>query len=160
LTDGPPKTAIFTAWLAILLVAGLLILGFILHGTSAASLKQLWMNILAEPRGPFAFRFILQPVLAAGAALRDGINGARAGRSPFLWAIACGIEAPGGLLWEAIRSTAKVVIAAVAMDGVYQWLVLDAFYPREAVAIALLLGFIPYLLLRGPIRRVARRWVG
>jgi uncharacterized protein YdeI (YjbR/CyaY-like superfamily) len=73
--------------------------------------------------------------------------------------MARGIEARGGLLWAAIRSTARMVILATAMDGVYQWLVLDTFYPREAVAIALLLGFIPYLLLRGPIGRIARRWI-
>lgn len=96
--------------------------------------------------------------MAAGAALRDGVNDARAGRSPFLWAMARGIEARGGLLWEAIRSPARIVILAIVMDGVYQWVV-DTFYPREAALIALFLAFIPYLLLRGPIGRVARRWV-
>jgi hypothetical protein len=70
--------------------------------------------------------------------------------------MARGVEARGGLLWEAIGSTATVVIFAAAVDCVYQWLVLDTFYPREAVAIALLLGFIPYFLLRGPIRRASR----
>jgi hypothetical protein len=140
-------------------VAGLFILGCIWHGISPESLGQLWKNILAEPRGPLTFRFILQPAMAVGAALRDGIDDARAGRSPFLWSMARGIEARGGLLWAAIRSTARMVILATAMDGVYQWLVLDTFYPREAVAIALLLGFIPYLLLRGPIGRIARRWI-
>jgi hypothetical protein len=95
--------------------------------------------------------------MAAGVALHDGVKDARAGRSAFLWAMMLGIEARGELLWEAIRSTARMVILAAVMDGVYQWLVLDTFYPREAVAIALLLAFMPYLLLRGPIERVARR---
>jgi hypothetical protein len=145
--------------LAVALVAGLLTLGFIWHGTSIESLNRLWKNIMAEPRGSLTFRFILQPAMAAGVALRDGINGARVGRSPFLWAVARGIEPRGRLIWEAVRSTARIIVLAVAMDCVYQWLVLDTFYPREAVVIALLLGFIPYLLLRGSIQRVARLWV-
>ena len=73
--------------------------------------------------------------------------------------MARGVEARGGLLWEAIGSTATVVIFAAAVDCVYQWLVLDTFYPREAVAIALLLGFIPYFLLRGfPARHAPLGW--
>jgi len=46
------------------------------------------------------------------------------------------------------------------MDVIYQLLVLKTFYPGEAVIIAILLAFVPYLLLRGPIARVARRWQG
>jgi len=30
-------------------------------------------------------------------------------------------------------------------------------YPGEALGIALLLGFVPYLLIRGPIDRIVRR---
>ena len=40
----------------------------------------------------------------------------------------------------------------------YQYLVLNTFYPGETLVVALLLAFVPYLLLRGPIERVARRW--
>ncbi len=34
------------------------------------------------------FRFILQPVMAAIAALHDGIKDARLGRSPYFWTVA------------------------------------------------------------------------
>ena len=34
------------------------------------------------------FRFILQPVMAAVAALHDGIKDARLGRSPYFWTVA------------------------------------------------------------------------
>ena len=33
------------------------------------------------------FRFILQPSMAAIAAIRDGLKDARTGRSPYFWAI-------------------------------------------------------------------------
>jgi hypothetical protein len=44
------------------------------------------------------------------------------------------------------------------MDAIYQATVLKTFYPGETVIIAILLAFVPYLLLRGPIARIARRF--
>jgi hypothetical protein len=38
--------------------------------------------------------------------------------------------------------------------------VLKTFYPGEAVIVAIALAFFPYLLLRGPIARVARWRLG
>jgi hypothetical protein len=46
------------------------------------------------------------------------------------------------------------------MDLIYQYIVFDTFHPAEAVITAVLLAFMPYLLLRGPITRVARWWLG
>jgi hypothetical protein len=37
--------------------------------------------------------------------------------------------------------------------------VLKTFYPGEAVIVAVALAFFPYLLLRGPIDRIARWWL-
>jgi hypothetical protein len=51
-----------------------------------------------------------------------------------------------------------IISLAIVMDGVYRWVALKTFYPREAVAIAVLLEFVAYLLLRGIAERVARRW--
>ena len=34
------------------------------------------------------------------------------------------------------------------------------FFDAEAAIIALLLAFVPYLLLRGPVARIARWWLG
>ena len=46
------------------------------------------------------------------------------------------------------------------MDVIYQFMVLKTFYPAEALIIALMLAFVPYLLIRGPVTRIARRWYG
>jgi hypothetical protein len=43
------------------------------------------------------------------------------------------------------------------MDGIYQVVVLKTFYPGEAVLVAILLAFVPYLFLRGTIARIASR---
>jgi hypothetical protein len=44
------------------------------------------------------------------------------------------------------------------MDAVYQWIVLRWIYPMELVVVVVLLALVPYVLLRGPINRIARRW--
>ena len=108
------------------------------------------------------FRFILQPAMAIIAAARDGIHDARLGRRPYIWALIRGVrgqEGRRGRLWEGILATARIIILGVVMDIIYQWKVLDTFYPVQAAVIAVLLAFIPYLLLRGPCLRLARHWV-
>ena len=46
------------------------------------------------------------------------------------------------------------------MDAIYQIIVLKRFYPAEAVIVALLFAFVPYVIIRGPVARIARRWQG
>jgi hypothetical protein len=155
------RSAIIQARLAVALVVGLIVLGAVWYGISFESLDRLWKDTLARPGGPMTFRFILQPAMAAAMALRDGVHDARLGRRPYLWALLRGVRGPegrSGRLWEGIVSTARILILGVVMDVVYQWLELKTFYPGQAAVIAILLAFVPYLLLRGPMERVARRW--
>jgi hypothetical protein len=149
------------ARIAVGLLAGLIILGVFWYGLSFENLGRLWTDILDRPGGPMTFRFILQPAMALIAAGRDGVHDARLGRRPYFWALLHGVRDPGGRsgrLWEGIISTARVIILGVVMDIIYQWRVLDTFYPGQAAVIAVLLAFIPYLLLRGPFERLAHHW--
>jgi hypothetical protein len=128
----------------------------------AESLGRLWSDILDRPGGPMTFRFILQPAMAVIAAARDGVHDARTGRRPYLWALMHGVRDPSGRsgrLWQGVISTARILILGVVMDIIYQWKVLGNFYPAQAAVIAVLLAFVPYLLLRSPFARVARHWV-
>jgi hypothetical protein len=162
LTDAPSKNAILTARVAIALIVGLIIVGVVCYGFAIETLDRVWANLLARPNGPMMFRFVLQPTMAAIAALRDGINDARLGRRPYLWAILTGVRDPegrSGRFWEGIVSTARILILGVIMDVIYQLLVLKTFYPAESAIVAIFLAFVPYLLLRGPVERVARHWV-
>jgi hypothetical protein len=43
------------------------------------------------------------------------------------------------------------------MDVIYQWIVQRWIYPGETLIVAMALAVIPYLLLRGPVNRLARR---
>ena len=104
------------------------------------------------------FRFILQPLMAAIAALHDGVKDAQTGRSPYLWTLLTSPAERGGRLREGLIATARIILLGFGMDAIYQATVLKTFYPGEAVIIAILLAFVPYLLLRGPLARVARWW--
>ena len=42
------------------------------------------------------------------------------------------------------------------MDLIYQLIVFKTFYPDQALVVALLLAFVPYMIIRGLVLRVAR----
>jgi hypothetical protein len=162
LSDAPSRSALVQARLAVGLLIGLVVVGVAWYGVSFESLNRLWSDILDRPGGPMTFRFILQPAMALIAALRDGVKDARLGRRPYIWALIYGVRDPAGRsgrLWEGVVSTARILILGVVMDTIYQWVVFKTFYPVQASVIAVLLAFVPYLVLRGPIQRIASGWV-
>jgi|OM-RGC.v1.025928080 hypothetical protein len=109
--------------------------------------------------GPFAFRLLMQPAMAAGLALRDGARSARAGERPFLAALLLDPGARRGRIAEAWGSVGKVAILAVALDLAFQLAMGGPLRLLDAAGVALLLAILPYALLRGPANRiiVARR---
>jgi hypothetical protein len=156
---APSRSQVLQARLAVALIIALIALGALWYGTSFQSLDRLLRDLLARPGGPLTFRFILQPAMAAVAAFRDGVEDARLGRMPYLLLILRGVEPRGRRLWEGVVSTARILMLGIVIDAVYQWLVLKTFYPGQAAVVAILLAFVPYLLLRGPMQRIARYWV-
>jgi hypothetical protein len=87
-------------------------------------------------------------------AVRDGMKDAREGRVPYFWAIFTSPVHRKELLREGWKAVGKVFIIAVIIDAVYQFMVLRWFYPGEALLVAFILAFVPYLLIRGPVNRV------
>ncbi|CCB66835.1 MULTISPECIES: hypothetical protein [unclassified Hyphomicrobium] len=142
----------------VLASAALILLGLFWYGVSGEVFKRQWQDFTGRPSGPMSFRFILQPTMAMMAALHDGINDARLGRSPYFWTVLTNAQKRPGRLREGIISTARIVLLGLVMDAIYQFKVLGTFYPAEAVIIAVVLAFVPYLLIRGPVARIARRW--
>ena len=153
------RVQVLIARLAVALIVILLALGLVWYGASMEVQKRLWTDILERPGGPMTFRFILQPAMAALAALHDGIQDAREGRPPYLRALVTGPEERSEHLGEALISTARIILLGLGMDAIYQTTVLKTFYPGEMVIVALLLAFVPYLILRGPFARIARWWM-
>jgi hypothetical protein len=135
----------------------MIVAGFILHGVRPAVFQRGWENMLARPSQSLALRFLFQPAVSAVLAIRDGVRDARTGRSPYFWTVLFDPAQRSARLREAIAATGKVFLIALVIDVVYQLVELKAFYPGEALFVGALLAFIPYLILRGPVARLARR---
>lgn len=118
--------------------------------------RRLWADLIERPSAAMSFRFILQPVMATIAAWKDGAKDAATGRSPYFWTVLTDPTRRRDRLAEGIHATSKVLAMGLAMDLAYQAFVLHHFYPVEAIIVAFLLAFLPYLLLRGPFARVMR----
>ena len=107
--------------------------------------------------GPMTFRIILQPLMACLLATRAGLKDAREGRPPYFWTILTDSTQRVPLLREGWKAVARVFVLAVVMDVIYQWIVQRWIYPGETLIVAVALAVVPYLLLRGPINRIASR---
>src|SRR5262245_50447813 len=159
MTEAASKSQILLARLACVLIVILLVLGMLENGLSKETYTRIWNDIADRPGGPMTFRFVLQPAMATIAALHDGIKDARLGRSPYLWTILSDRQVSASRLREGVIATARIILLGLGMDAVYQATVLKTFYPGEMVIVALLLAFIPYVLLRGVIERIAHAWL-
>lgn len=60
-------------------------------------------------------------------------------------------------LRKRLNATARIILLGIIMDVIYQIIVLKTFSPVEALIIAVVLAFVPYLLFRGIITRLAQR---
>jgi len=121
-------------------------------------LRDVGKELLGRIEGPFAFRLVLQPIVATALAVRAGIKDARAGRSPHFWTIIHEPEHRGQLLRETWREVRKVFIVALLIDIVYEFVVFRWVYPLQPFIVAAVLAVLPYLLLRGLVNRLARRY--
>jgi hypothetical protein len=146
-----PRIILFVA-------AALVIAGITLHGVAFAEFQRIWEHLITRPGGSLALRFFLQPAMSTIFAVRDGIKDARTGRSPYFWTVLSNPEKRRARLREGATAIGKILLIAILLDGVYQYIEFGAIYPVEALIVAILLAFIPYLLLRGPIARIARWW--
>jgi hypothetical protein len=113
-------------------------------------------HLVERPDGPMAFRFLIQPVMAAILAIRDGMRDGRTGATPFFLTLILPSGRRKAAWIEAIRATARILILAAVLDVIYQAFVYHAFYPGETVIVAVVLGLLPYVLLRGPVSRIFR----
>ncbi|AKC86686.1 hypothetical protein [Pseudoxanthomonas suwonensis] len=122
---------------------------------------RFWADMVGRSDGPMTFRFFLQPTMALLMALRDGIKDARAGRQPYYVHMRDAEPAERKRAWrEGVSATARILLLGVGMDVIYQFRVFGGFrYPVETFVIAIVLGFLPYLVLRGPVTRIARKFI-
>jgi len=120
-------------------------------------LNRIVENLIGRVSGPMKFRLILQPLMAIIFAVRAGLKDAKEGKVPYNWALISDPDHRRALLRSGWKSAGKVFVMAIIIDLVYQWIVFRRFYPFEALLVAVILAFIPYLLIRGPVTRIVRR---
>jgi hypothetical protein len=165
-TDASPQALGLLPKVVIVLAILLIAAGLLWHGVTWETFPRAWRNLVGRESGPLSFRFILQPSMAAVAAIHDGLRDARTGRSPYFWTVvrfwtvARTRSERIERLREGLIATSRIILLGIAMDVIYQLLEFTTFYPVGALLIALLLAFVPYLLIRGLVTRIARRWRG
>lgn len=115
-------------------------------------------NELAQrASGPVSLRLLLQPSLAVLFAIRDGVRDARSGADPYIFAILFRKDQRRDRIASAWASAGSVIIMAILLDCLYQYLTPGRVRILEAIAIAAILCAIPYTLIRGPVSRICRR---
>jgi hypothetical protein len=115
-----------------------------------------WEQLIDRVGGPLTFRFVVQPAVAGALALRAGVEVARRGRPAYFWGLFTDPERRVESLREGRRAIAGVFLLAIALDAIYQIMVLRWVYISEALFLGVLLAVVPYLLVRGPVNRILR----
>ena len=122
------------------------------------TLTRFVSDLVGRLDGPFSFRFVLQPVVAMIYAARDGLADAREGRPPYFWALFTRPDQRRLMLREGWKAVTRVIVLGVVMDTTYQVIEFRWIHPLQLMVIVVGLAFVPYVLLRGPIGRLATWW--
>ncbi|MDM0066129.1 hypothetical protein [Variovorax sp. J31P207] len=120
-------------------------------------LTRTWADITSGRHAPLAFRFILQPAVAAFLAYRAGRRDALDGRPLYFMALVHDRTQRKALIREGWGHVSKVFIVAIVMDAIYQFVAMRWVYPGEALMVALVLAVVPYLLFRSLVNWILRR---
>jgi hypothetical protein len=119
-------------------------------------LSRIIEDLVGRVSGPMKFRLILQPVMAAIFAIRSGLKDAREDNPPYFWAMFTNSNSRLDMIRDGWKSVGRVFIFGIIMDAIYQFIVFRWFYPGEAILVAAILALVPYLLIRGPVNRIAK----
>jgi predicted thioredoxin/glutaredoxin len=124
------------------------------------SITEIGSDLIGRLHGPFSFRFVLQPLMASIFAIRDGLKDAHAGKPAYFWDVVTQPARRREMLSEGWHRVLRVVMIGVVMEVLYEVIVFKRIQPLQLVVVVLSLAFVPYLLLRGPVNRIATRWIG
>jgi hypothetical protein len=110
--------------------------------------------------GPGKFRFIVQPLIAIVLGVRDGIQDAKAGKSPYFWHLVFDSQRRRELWKEGWKAISFPLILAFALDSLFQVMVLSRWRPLGALAVGAFLVALPYASARGLANRAVSRRYG
>jgi hypothetical protein len=121
-------------------------------------------DLLGRLHGPLNFRLLVMPTVVTLLALRADWRDAREGRPAFLGAFITDPVERRRLFHSALKDIGRIFIVAIVLDTAYQLMVFRWVYPGEVLVVAVVCAIVPYVLVRGPITRIARllyrKWAG
>jgi hypothetical protein len=117
-------------------------------------LTRAFENLIARDSGPLHFRLFLQPLVAMILAIRAGWADAWEGKPIFFCTLARDPAKTATMLRNLWRIAGKVFLVAVALDIVYQLIVIRWIYPLETLIVATMLALVPCMLVRAIGNRV------
>ncbi len=91
-------------------------------------------------------------------AVRAGLRDAKAGKPAYLWSVFTVPSHRTELLHEGWKDVMRVFFLAVGLDFIFQLIQFKWIYPGESLVVAFGLAIVPYLIVRGPVNRIARRF--
>src|ERR1700754_4316273 len=100
-------------------------------------LHRMYTDIVGRWTRPMHFRLFLQPVMATFFGIRDGLKDAREGQPAYFWSLFTDPAHKRERLMSGLRAVGKVLVFALIMDAIYQFIVLHWFYPGEAIIVSL-----------------------
>jgi hypothetical protein len=121
-------------------------------------------HLLGRFSGPLNFRLVVMPTVVTLLALRADWKDAKEGWPAFLGAFITDPVERKRLFRMTLKDIGRVFVVAIVLDTVYQWMVFRWVYPGEVLIVAVVCAIVPYVLVRGPVTRLARllyrKWVG
>jgi hypothetical protein len=96
------------AKLVVAIGIALMVAGVVSHPVTIAAVERIWYQELARASAPMKFRFVLQPLMAALLAIRDGRKDYHAGRPPYIWAVLREPRERRALLTHGLNQTARI----------------------------------------------------
>jgi hypothetical protein len=125
-------------------------------------LKHFVEQLFGRFSGPLNFRLVVMPTVVTLLALRADWKDAREGRQAFLGAFITDPVERRRLFRIGVKDAGRVFIMAIVLDTAYQLIVFRWVYPGQLLTVAVVCAIVPYVLVRGPITRLARllhrRW--
>jgi hypothetical protein len=123
------------------------ILEFLKHGVE---------QLLGRFSGPLNFRLVVMPTVVTILALRADRRDAREGWPMFLGVSIKDPSERRRLFRSGLKDVGRIFVVAVVLDTTYQLIVFRSLYPGQVLIVALASAVVPYVLVRGPITRLAR----
>jgi Flp pilus assembly protein TadB len=121
-------------------------------------LTRVWEHLGGRVGGPLTLRLFIQPTVALILAIRAGLKDSREERMPYFWNVLFNAAHRKELVQDGWKDTAKLFTMACVLDVVYQLVVARWVYPLETLIVAIVLAILPYVISRGLVGRLARRW--